>query len=81
MIAVSHLFADIQSGVSAAEFKKVVHNVTVRRRARNEKQVDDAIEFLYTWWVNPDNSTARRKMLIDVCINLLPSAQSVNVNV
>lgn len=48
------------------EFKQVIRNVTVRRRARDEKQVQDAIEFLYTWWVNPDNSTARRKMLIDV---------------
>ncbi|XP_067929338.1 fatty acyl-CoA hydrolase precursor, medium chain-like isoform X2 [Watersipora subatra] len=62
----SHLFADIETGVTKEEFKQVIRNVTVRRRARDEKQVQDAIEFLYTWWVNPDNSTARRKMLIDV---------------
>lgn len=66
VVAVSDVFESIQTGVSVQEFKRVVHNVTVRRRARDEKQVDDAIEFLYTWWVNPDNSTARRKMLIDV---------------
>ena len=57
--------------MSKHEFAEVIHNVTVRRRARNERQVQDAIEFLYTWWVNPDNSTARRKMLIDVSIDCL----------
>jgi len=67
-IAVSHVFADIQSGVSELEFMSVIHNVTRRRRARDEEQVADAIKFLYTWWVNPDNSTARRKMLIDVSV-------------
>ena len=72
MILVSHIFGDIKSGVTAAEFKTVIHNVTLRRRARDERQVQDAIEFLYTWWVNPDNSTARRKMLIDVCIWVTP---------
>lgn len=67
-ISVSHIFSDIHAGVTEREFKEVIHNVTVRRRARNEKQIDDTIEFLYTWWVNRDNSTARRKMLIDVSI-------------
>lgn len=66
MILVSHIFSNIKMGVTEEEFKIIAHNVTVRRGARHEKQVQDAIEFLYTWWVNPDNSTARRKMLIDV---------------
>lgn len=65
------MFANIQTGVDAAEFKTVIKNVTRRRGARDDDQVADAIEFLYTWWVNPDNSTARRKMLIDVsCLRI-----------
>ena len=66
--SVSHVFSNIKTGVDVAEFKTVVWNVTRRRGARDERQVSDAIEFLYTWWVNPDNSTARRKMLIDVSL-------------
>ena len=62
------MFSNIKTGVDVAEFKTVVWNVTRRRGARDERQVSDAIEFLYTWWVNPDNSTARRKMLIDVSL-------------
>lgn len=65
------MFLDINAGVSLNEFRTVVKNVTVRRGARHVDQVEDAIEFLYTWWVNPDNSTARRKMLIDVSWLLL----------
>lgn len=68
MVSVSHIFSDIKNGVTVAEFQRVIHNVTVRRRARHEQQVAEAIDFLYTWWVNPDNSTARRKMLIDVSL-------------
>lgn len=64
----SEVFADIEVGVSGEEFSRVVRDVALRRGARFVDQTHNAVEFLYTWWVNPDNSTARRKMLIDVRI-------------
>lgn len=59
-------FRDISTQVSVSEFARVVRNITARRYARDRTQVQNAINFQYTYWANPQNGTARRQMLIDM---------------
>ena len=59
----------LSDGLEPNAFRRILEQL-IRPRAgvRNQDEVVGAMEFEYTFWAKPDNKSAVRQNLIDVCL-------------
>ena len=58
---------DLDEGLDPETFRQIIQEMIRQRPAiRNVKEVWGALEFEYTFWAKPDNTTAVRQNLVDV---------------
>ena len=61
-------FPGLEKGMAREEFETFVNNMLRNWNIQPQwrERVQEAIEFQYTYWPEPDNMTARGQMFIDV---------------
>ena len=58
---------NMEEGLDPGTFRQILQEMVLRRpHIRNSKEVWGALEFEYTFWSKPDNTTAVRQNLINV---------------
>jgi len=59
-------------GLDPGTFRVLVSRMVQERAAiQNVYEVVGAVEFEYTFWAKPDNESAVRQNLIDVCVHVI----------
>ena len=63
---------NMAKGLDPGTFRELVSRMVQERAAiQNVYEVVGAVEFEYTFWAKPDNESAVRQNLIDVCVHIM----------
>lgn len=61
----------MEKGLDPGTFRDLISRMVQERAAiQNVYEVVGAVEFEYTFWAKPDNESAVRQNLIDVCLHV-----------